>query len=347
MKRSSFFTLASLLILIGLAALTLRPSEPSPPVSQFTGLTMGTTFTVTLAGDIDAATLDAIKQEAFAVLEDINQKMSTYLPSSEVSRFNDEQTTEWMPVSTATAEVVDLALRIGAETAGAFDITVGPLVDLWGFGPVSRPDLVPAPSDIDRLLAITGYEKVECRLAPPMLRKVDPRLRIDLSAIAKGYAADRVAARLLSRGLRDFIVEVGGEVVVRGAKGPQTPWRIGIESPLSDRREIGDVLSLRDMAMATSGDYRNYFEDNGRRYSHTIDPRTGYPIDHALAAVTILDPSCARADALATAFMVLGPDQAFSLAEKANIAALLIVKTPSGFVEKRSKAFQAKAPQSL
>ena len=344
MNRSLLLTLASFLILIGLVALILRSSEPSPAVSQFSGLTMGTTYTVTLAGEISAPTLEAVKQESFAVLEDVNQKMSTYLPASEVSRFNDAQTTEWMPVSSATAEVVDLALHIGEQTGGAFDITVGPLVDLWGFGPAPRPDLAPSATDIAQRLAVIGYQKVECSLSPPMLRKIDPRLRIDLSAIAKGYAVDRVAAHLLSRGLADFIVEVGGEVVVRGAKGPQTPWRIGIESPLSDRRQIGDVLSLRDMAMATSGDYRNYFEMDGRRYSHTIDPRTGYPIDHALAAVTILDPSCARADALATAFMVLGPDEAFSFAERTNIAALLIVKTSDGFAEKSTRAFQATAP---
>lgn len=344
MKRSVLSVLAGLVILAGLAVLTLRYSEPSPAVRQFSGLTMGTTFTVTLAGDIQAPTLEAVKQESFAVLEDINQQMSTYLPTSEVSRFNEAQTTEWMPVSAATAEVVDLALRIGAETAGAFDITVGPLVDLWGFGPAPRPVLVPSATAIAHLLSTIGFQKIECRLTPPSLRKIDPRLRIDLSAIAKGYAADRVAAHLLSRGLHDFIVEVGGEVVVRGVKGPQMPWRLGIESPLTDRRQVGEVLYLRDMAMATSGDYRNYYEIEGRRYSHTIDPRTGYPIDHTLASVTILEPSCARADALATALMVLGPKEAQDFAERADIAALLIVKTPQGFVEKASKAFLAVAP---
>ena len=343
MKKSTLLTLTSLFILIGLAFLTLRPTEPALPVSQFTGLTMGTTFTVTLAGDIPAPTLETVKQESFAVLEGINQQMSTYLPTSEVSRFNDAQTTEWMPVSTATAEVVDLALRIGSETAGAFDVTVGPLVDLWGFGPTPRPDQVPASADIDGLLQTIGYDKIACRLTPPQLRKLDPRLRIDLSAIAKGYAVDRLAAHLLSRGLHNFIVEVGGEVVVRGAKGPQTAWRIGIESPLTDRRQVGDVLSLRDMAMATSGDYRNYYEIEGRRYSHTIDPRTGYPIDHTLASVTILDPSCARADALATAFMVLGPEEAQAFAERADIAALLIIKTAEGFIEKTTQGFHAAA----
>jgi len=319
--------------------LWVRHTPEHVPPSVFAGLTMGTTFSITVADAKSPSRLDSVKPEVFALLDSINQKMSTYIPTSEITRFNNQHETGWFSVSPETAEVVDEAQAISRLTQGRFDITVGPLVDLWGFGPDPRRTTAPRTEEITQRLQSVGFSHLNVRLTPPALRKDIPSLRIDLSAIAKGYAVDQVGHLLLSRGYHNFIVEIGGEILAKGQKAPDSPWRIGIESPLTDRREVEGVLSVQDMAMATSGDYRNYFEEKGKRYSHTIDPKTGYPITHTLAAVTVLDKHCSRADALATSLMVMGPELGMAFCQEHRIAALFLIKTPSGFTERTTPAF--------
>ena len=273
------------------------------------------------------------------LLEEINDQMSTYREDSELSRFNRHDSTEWFPVSSETEYTVALALSIAADSDGAFDPTVGPLVRLWGFGPGPRTSDVPSDEVVAEALSRVGYDMVETRDDPPALRKLDPGVELDLSAIAKGFGVDRVAESLREGGVADFMVEIGGEVRVSGERPDGSGWRIGVEAPASDERRAGWALSLTDSSLATSGDYRNYFEVDGQRYSHTIDPRTGRPVTHRLASVTIVADDCATADAWATTLMVLGPEAGLRWAEEREIAAWLLTHEGEGVSEAATSGF--------
>jgi thiamine biosynthesis lipoprotein len=334
MRWYGFLLLGFYLLLT--AACTRQASE----TLHFGGATMGTTWSVVLrpAGAVDTATL---QRELQARLDQINGLMSTYDPDSEISRFNQHTGADWFDISASTAEVVSLARQISVLTGGAFDISVGPLVELWGFGASPRSAQAPTAEDLSQALRQVGYQRLELRRNPPALRKQVPALRIDLSAIAKGYAVDVLRAMLEQRGLRNFIVEIGGELQVSGERSAGAPWRIAVEKPLDGVREVEKVLLLKDTALATSGNYRNFYVENGQRYAHTIDPKSGRPLQHRLASVTVLDPSCARADALATALMVLGEVQGRLLCEKEGIAALFLIHAGEGLEEYASPAFSA------
>ncbi|HSN53344.1 MAG TPA: FAD:protein FMN transferase [Candidatus Sulfomarinibacteraceae bacterium] len=312
------------------ALLLRQPDGPGMPDQWvITGSAMGTGFTVKVVvpegADVSQEGVAAAVRE---VVDEVDRAMSTYLPDSELSRFN-RHGTDPFPASDALREVISEALRVARLSDGAFDITVGPLVDAWGFGPTPR-DQPPGEVEIAALLAATGSEYLVVDPERGTLRKLRPGLGGDLSAIAKGYGVDRVAERLLELGLGDHMVEIGGEVRAAGVNADGQVWRIGVERPEPRRRSVWTAVPLADLAMATSGDYRNYVESDGVRISHTIDPRTGRPISHSLASVTVLHPSCMTADALATALNVLGPDQARALADREGLAVLLLVRDPAG-----------------
>jgi thiamine biosynthesis lipoprotein len=282
-----------------------------------------------------------LQQQVDSRLDAINRQMSTYLPDSEISRFNRYADDGWFDVSPETALVVDAALDISRKTNGAFDITVGPLVNLWNFGPNRQPSRIPSPDEIAAAKSRVGYERVAVRREPPALRKSRPDVYLDLSAIAEGFAVDEVAALLDRHGVRGYLVDIGGEMRARGHKPDGTLWRIGIERPLRSAREIHRVLALADCALATSGDYRNYFEWQGRYYSHEIDPSTGWPVNHALASASVLADQCMTADAWATALMVLGPERALEFANRQKLDVLLIMRDGDGFIEKATTGFAA------
>ena len=292
-------------ILLGCALLLVRPAlsaNGADDVVILRGKTMGTTFHVTIPSNQVGTDLNVFLAPIDARLKQINQRMSTYEHDSEVSRFNRAPANEWFEVSDETASVVARAKEIAEDTDGAFDITVGPVVRLWNFGPKSS-DAFSVPSDqaIEAALEVIGTDKLEFCRAPPALRKLIDGLEIDLSAIAKGYAVDQVSELLVSQyAISDSMVEIGGEIRVRGKKPDGTPWRVGIESPVQNRRETYGVITPVETSIASSGNYRNYHEVSGKSYSHTIDPRTGYPVQHESAAVTVLAEDCATADALAT-----------------------------------------------
>ena len=325
-----------------LPAIVLLCAGCRRPVEEtLTGPTMGTQFTVKVVRHPGAVELAILEKEIQAELDRVDALMSTYRADSELSRFNAFDRTEWFPVSAATAEVVATAIDIGRLSGGAFDVTVGPLVNLWGFGPSKEPaERVPSPEEIEEAKNRTGLDHIEVRLSPPAVRKDLPGVSIDLSGVAKGFAVDQVAGLLERRGLENYMVEVGGEVRTKGQNLQGRPWQIGIESPVAGVRSLQRVVGLGDDAMATSGDYRNYFEADGVRYSHMIDPRTGRPIAHRLASVTVLDRYCTRADAWATALMVLGPEEGYALAEKEDLPVLLVIKSDAGFVEKATPKFE-------
>jgi thiamine biosynthesis lipoprotein len=310
-------------------------------VLEINGITMGTTFTVKVA-DADAeAGREILAADIEAILLDINDSMSTYIEDSELSRLNRNESADWIAISAELTELLQLALDVSSLTEGAFDITVGPLVNLWGFGPDQVSESIPAVDVVMREAAKTGYKLIQLDKDGNRIKKARPDMYIDLSAIAKGYAVDRIAAYLAGKSLRRYMVEIGGEIRASGTNSKGINWRIGIEKPDSSQRSVQRIIGLSDTAMATSGDYRNYYIRAGKRYSHTIDPRTGYPVSHKLASVTVLHQSTALADALATGLLVMGTERAYALAEQQNIAAFFLTGTDTGFEERYTPEFES------
>jgi thiamine biosynthesis lipoprotein len=284
----------------------------------------------------------ALQQQVDLRLAAINLEMSTYLPDSEISRFNRYTDDDWFAVSAETAMVVAAGLEVSRDTQGAFDVTVGPLVNLWGFGPEGRVGEMPTDEAIAECQARVGHARLEVRQMPPALRKRRADVYVDLSAIAKGFAVDEVAKLLDRHAVRSYLVEIGGEVRTRGRKPDGGGWRIGIERPVAGVRQLDCVVELDDCALATSGDYRNFFERDGRRYSHEIDPRTGRPVDHDLISVSVLADDCLTADAWATALLVLGPDAALTTARQLGLEVLCMVRSGDGWTEQATPGFAAR-----
>lgn len=302
---------------------------------------MGTTWSVQIVAPPPTLDIAELRGDIARLLDDVNGLMSTYRDDSQLSRFNAAASTDWVSVSQELAAVVAEAHAVSAATGGAFDVTIGPLVNLWGFGPEVKADQLPGPSEIAAALSRTGYRFLDVRLDPPALRKTRSDLYVDLSAIAKGYGVDRIAALLRDRGLADALVDIGGELRGLGTNARAEPWRIAVERPEAGARRVFRVVPLRGLGMATSGDYRNFFELDGVRYSHTIDPKTGRPVEHRLASVTVLGESAMSADAWATALLVLGPDDGLALAESRGLAALLIEHDGDGFSAVSTARFEA------
>jgi thiamine biosynthesis lipoprotein len=326
-----------LLCLIILGALASLHADEAR-ILELTGRTMGTRYVVKVFDppESDAADFSRDMQlEIDTLLRRVNDQMSTYLKSSEVSRFNQTDSTQWFDVSVETATVVQFAQDVARKTDGAFDVTVGPLVNAWSFGPDPRTNEVPDPALLDQLKQSVGFEKLMVRMDPPALRKSNPKLKVDLSAIAKGHGVDRVVSLLNDAGAQNVFVEIGGEVRTSGSKAGQW-WKVGIQLPDADRNEVLIAHAMNtgagnDQSMATSGDYRNYFEVADTRYSHTIDPRTAQPIDHSVASVSVVSESCMAADAWATALNVLGKDEGLKVAIRERLDVLLIVRDANGF----------------
>lgn len=337
MKRT-----ATVLVLAAWVA-ACAPATHHPALHLIEGATMGTTYAVrVVADDGREGRIDALREAVERVLTRVDGRMSTWRAESELSRFNRLRSTEPFPVSADTLAVFRHALEISALTGGAFDVTVAPLVDAWGFGPAGRPAAFPDPGEIERLRSRVGYRQLQIDEAASTIRKLHPLLAADLSALAKGYAVDQVSELLRGERFESFLVEVGGEVRTRGRSESGDAWRVGIERPAPGAPDVQRLLALSNLALATSGDYRNYYEFEGRRLSHTIDPRTGRPVTHQLASVSVIDPQCVRADALATALGVLGPDEGLALAVEQGWAALLIGRLADGTLfERETPAFGA------
>ena len=333
MKRFSvsFKKITGLLVLIFILIASGCSDEPEPV--QLKGKAIGTMYSIVVYALPDSLSGDALKQGIGQVVAEVNSAMSLFKPDSELSQFNAYRRLDWFHVSRELAEVVNTAKEVNRITGGAFDITIAPLVNLWGFGPEKRPYVVPHDAEIKKALGSIGSKFVEVRLDPPALKKLKPGITLDLAAIAKGYCVDAVSNWLDSQGVPAFMVEIGGEIRTKGTKPGNAPWRIAVEKPVSMEYAVQTVITFTDKAMATSGDYRNYFEVNGKRYSHILDPTSGRPITHTLVSVSVMNETCTRADALATGLLVLGPEQGVDVARKENLSAFFIVKTADGFVE--------------
>ncbi|MEW9799375.1 FAD:protein FMN transferase [Alteromonas sp. CYL-A6] len=324
--------LFSLLLLIVLAGCADKPL----PVVHLYGETMGTTYNIKYV-KVDEQQFPGLQQKVDERLAHINKLMSTYDTTSELSRFNQYRYTDSFAVSEETRLVVEEALRLGQLSHGVLDVTVGPLVNLWGFGPTKRPEKIPSDDAIAAVRDYVGLDKLA--VTADGLRKAHPMLYVDLSTIAKGYGVDAIAELFEQLAIDNYLIEIGGEMRVKGQRGDGDPWLIAIEKPVSNERAAQKIVSIGTNAIATSGDYRNYYEEDGVRYSHLIDPRTGKPINHNLVSVTVVHPSSMTADGLATAFNVMGWEQAKTLAEKEDLAVFLIRRTDDGFEEYASSKF--------
>ncbi|MBC8328405.1 MAG: FAD:protein FMN transferase [Planctomycetes bacterium] len=298
---------------------------------------MGTTWRATLVDPPTASGL--LLREVQETLNRVDRLMSTYQADSELSVFNRSQSTGPQRLSAETLQVVAESLRLAKLTGGALDPTVLPLVNLWGFGPAGLRAGIPSQADVDLALSKTGWRRLGLDAVAGTLAKHDPALQLDLSAVAKGYGVDAVCDRLLELGCSQIFVEVGGEVRAVGANANGDPWRVGIDKPslrAAPGQAMQQVVELTDLAMATSGDYRNFREFDGRRYSHTIDPATGRPVTHGLASVSVLAPSCMTADALATAISVLGPEKGWELVQgMQGVEVLIVSRLPDGKLQER------------
>jgi thiamine biosynthesis lipoprotein len=348
-RRFQYLRLVFVLALVWVIySYTCADRDPAQQTVSFRGETMGTTFEVkVVAESLSETRQNELRSRITSELDDVNEKMSHYREDSELSRFNRSDGIEPFHVSSETFEVFRRAEELSELTEGAFDVTVGPLVNAWGFGPKGQPERVPTDEEITEIKDKIGFDKLELDMEQGTIRKIEPAIVCDLSAIAKGYGVDRVASALDAEGLRDYMVEVGGEVKTRGVNAQGDAWRIGIEKPIVGGRTIQKIVSLSDVAMATSGDYRNYYEVDGERISHMIDPRSGRPISHRLASVTVIDDQCTSADGWATALMVLGPDEGYALAKEQDLPVYFLVHDgESGFRELTTPAFERLAAES-
>ena len=321
--------LFSLLLVPLLAGVSGCFSDPEK-LTELRGRTMGTTYSIKYLGDFS-------QQKAKKVVEDrlaqVNSEMNTWDRSSEISRLN-RSGTEEHKVSADFFRVLAFNLSLAKTTGGVFDPTLGPLVNLWGFGPDGKRK-VPASKTVSKVRSYTGFEKLEVFASRQSVRKKHDKVYVDLSASAKGFAVDAISLALKHKGIENLMVEIGGELRTLGRKG-RADWLVGIDQPSEGRKK---VLKLRDQSIATSGDYRNFFVEEGKRYSHTIDFRTGRPVENRLASVSVIAEDCMTADAWATALMALGLDRGFELAEREGLAAYFVYRQGDAFAEKSTPSF--------
>ena len=307
MKNKRLIWQIPFLLLLIFGSIYVIRQQQNTPYQRDEGFIFGTIYHITYQSDVN------YQKEIEAELQKVDNSLSPFNKTSIISRINRN---EDVKVDNMFAEVFQLAEKISKETDGAFDITVAPMVNAWGFG--FKTGNPPTKQTVDSLRAIVGFQKVA--LEKEHVKKQNPHIMLDCSAIAKGYGSDIVARFLKKKGIQNFMVEIGGEIVVNGNSDKQVPWRVGINKPTDDSlntsQELQDVINVTDIAMATSGNYRNFYYKNGKKYAHTIDPKTGYPVQHNILSATVLAKNCATADAYATSFMVMGLDGARKVLEK-------------------------------
>lgn len=330
------------LLALSLAAfIGLAGCDTSTEAVKLEGLQGTATWHVTLTNP--PTTLDVAKTQAGLeqVLAHTNQILGTWDPHSEISKFNQSTSTDWQPVSKELAHVVNTALRLSTESKGLYDVTVAPLLKLWGFkhGDPAQ-GVIPSPAQVEAAKAKMGYQKLQVRLDPPVLRKTQADLDIELASLADGYATDQAGEYLESLGVKDYMVEVAGEIRTRGKSPRGDDWRIAIEKPVEIGRVVQQGVNLTNVGLATSGDYRNFFVAEGKRYSHTMNPLLGTPVQHHLASVSVLASTGLEADGYATLLMVLGDQQGKKFAEEHQLAAYFIWRTDQGFDSYATPSFQ-------
>jgi thiamine biosynthesis lipoprotein len=331
--------LTAILMALFLAACQQGGDEP-----EFSGAAQGTTYHIKMVLNGQDVNLEALRKAVEDIFADIDIKLSNYREDSEISKLNRQKTTAWLPISKEIAELVAIAKVVNANSAGCLDLTIKPLFDLWGF---SRHEMkVPAEADIERVLTHVGMDKIVLDQENLRLLKKDPEVGIDLSSVAQGYTVGAIANLLESKGINSYMVEIGGEMKVKGRKANGNEWRIAIEKPTPFAREVQKIISIHQEngeAVMTSGTYRNFFEENGKAYSHIINPKTGKPVDHNLLSATVLDDDPTWADAWDTALLCLGEVEGYKAAEANQLRALFIYHDGNELKELFSSAL-AKEP---
>lgn len=310
----------------------------SETVESFGGPTMGSTYSVKFVQSASAPNAEALQADVQAILASVDKQMSTYRSDSDLETFN-HAAAGCYAMPAPILQLVEYGTELARKTDGAFDVTLEPLITLWGFGAKSRGQQVPDDAALARVREQYGYQHLQVR--DGQLCKDRDAIQVDLNSMAAGYAVDHIAAMLESKGVSSYLVEVTGELKAVGRKPDGAPWRIAIEAPQSDVRAVQQIVELDGLSVSTSGDYRNYFEQDGRRFSHTLDPRQAAPINHTLASVTVVTPSAMEADGLSTLLMVLGPEEGLRFAEAEHIPALFVSRVDEGFVSRGSSAFNA------
>ncbi|HBT4816886.1 TPA: FAD:protein FMN transferase ApbE [Klebsiella quasipneumoniae subsp. quasipneumoniae] len=317
------------------------PATPASTATVLDGKTMGTFWRVSVIG-VDEAKAQALRAKVQAQLDADDRLLSTWKNDSALMRFNHAADTRPWPVSEAMADIVTLSLRIGAKTDGAMDITVGPLVNLWGFGPDKQPVATPDAQAIAAAKARTGLQHLQVinQSGRQFLQKDIPDLFVDLSTVGEGYAADHLAHLMEQEGISRYLVSVGGALVSRGMNGEGKPWRVAIQKPTDRENAVQAIVDINGHGISTSGSYRNYYELDGKRISHVIDPQTGQPITHKLVSVTVIAPTALEADGWDTGLMVLGPEKAQQVVREQGLAVYMIVKEGEGFKTWMSPQFR-------
>lgn len=331
--------------LVSILVATLSGCESSAErIEELSGPTMGSTYTIKYVYKKDTTpAADAVGVEIQSILDKIDREVSTYRLDSDIARFNQSPANTCMSMPQSVLDLTQYGYQLSQLSDGAFDLTLGPLLDIWGFGPQSRGKSVPSAEEIATAKAQTGYQHI--RVVDGQLCK-DADVQIEFNSIAAGYTVDRISERFAELAIDSYMIEVTGEIIAAGRKPDGSPWRIALEQPLSDgQRVIQRVLELDGYGVNTSGDYRNYFEEGGVRFSHTLDPQTGAPISHRLASVTVVDKSTLHADGLGTLLLVLGPERGLAFAEEHNVAAFFVMRADNGFVTQVSTEFSKKFPE--
>ncbi|MGY2182783.1 FAD:protein FMN transferase [Pseudomonas agarici] len=305
-------------------------------LERFGGPTMGSTYSIQYVRRADGPVAREVKAEVEAILAEVDQQMSTYRSDSDIEQFNDLPAHRCRPMPASILRLVRVGDELARASQGAYDLTVEPLMNLWGFGPQGRKEQVPQAAQLAEARQRVGH--LHLRVEAERLCK-DAAVRVDFDSIAAGYTVDRIAERLTAMGIESFLAEVTGELKAVGRKPDGSPWRVALEEPRDDRQVAQRVIDIDGYGVSTSGDYRNYFEQDGRRYSHTFDALTGAPITHGLAAVTVIDPSTLMADGLSTMLLILGPERGWDYAQEHDIAAFFVVRADTGFVTRTNLAF--------
>ncbi|BFT62259.1 FAD:protein FMN transferase [Pseudomonas moorei] len=306
-------------------------------MESFGGPTMGSTYSIKYVRRAGLPAPADVRVEVEKILTEIDRQMSTYRSDSDISRFNDLPANRCQKMPASILKLIRVGEQLSEQSEGSYDLTVEPLLNLWGFGPQGREEKVPAEQALAQARQRVGYQHL--RIEGDQLCK-DAAVEVDFNSIAAGYAVDTIAARLEALGIHDYLAEATGELKAAGKKLDGSPWHIALEEPRDDQQVAERIVAVDGLGLSTSGDYRNYFEQDGRRYSHTFDARTGAPITHALASVTVIHPSALMADGLSTLLLILGPERGWDYAEKHDIGAFFVIRADTGFVTRTSHAFE-------
>jgi len=318
-------------------AVVLAACGNGDSMESFGGPTMGSTYSIKYVRRPGIAEPAHVRREVESILAEVDRQMSTYRNDSDIERFNALPANNCQTMPASVLELVRVGEQLSAQSEGSYDLTVEPLMNLWGFGPQGREEKVPSPAALAETLQRVGSRHLH--IDGDRLCK-DAAVEVDFNSIAAGYAVDTIAARLEALGIHDYLAEATGELKAKGKKLDGSPWRIALEAPRDDQQVAERIINVDGYGVSTSGDYRNYFLQDGRRYSHTFDARSGAPVLHNLASVTVIHPSALMADGLSTLLLILGPERAWDYAEKHDIGAFFVIRADTGFVIRTSAAFE-------